>query len=604
LRSGRAAGARHAGARGTGSSFASAPARGPSALRVALAMALALAFQYGAVLRQPFLGDDYAVLDKVHHASFGALWSRDHLFSYWYRPWSRELHYWVLDRLFGAREPAFHLASFALWVALMTLYYGLARRLVGGRGAAIACAAIAGLAAWSGALGWVAGVQELWLLFWAFAFLHLFARRRTLAALVALGLALLSKETGVALLGVALVWAIAVDREPLFEAIGRLVPYGLLAGAWAVFHPFLLRRFAGPLPGNTEQAANAGLAGTAGRFLLALVNLDQRPAPESGVTPALIGGLAGILALVLFAAVALAARRARRGEPGAARDGVPGATALGIGWTLCGAAPLFVPSIGLHAYYGLFAAFGAWLVLGSWLARAPALALLAVAGIAALRPLRADTPSWDWSSLSYQRRAGMFLGGLHDALQQHHPALDRGSRLFVSRVPEGIRLVSAEGAALRVWYGDSTLRAAYLSEYRPRAVPDAGGQDLFFRFDSSGAWVEIAHGPEDLAAARRANPDWEADHRALALVLGGTGDWAGAAVELEKLAQAFPERFEYALNLGHCYEQLGNAEAARGGYARAAATPGASPEARAAPREFEARLRARRAAKPGPPAGR
>ena len=111
---------------------------------------------------------------------FWAEWC-DHLFSYWYRPWSRELHYWVLDRLFGAREPAFHLASFALWVALMTLYYGLARRLVGGRGAAIACAAIAGLAAWSGALGWVAGVQELWLLFWAFAFLHLFARRRTLS---------------------------------------------------------------------------------------------------------------------------------------------------------------------------------------------------------------------------------------------------------------------------------------------------------------------------------------------------------------------------------------------------------------------------------------
>jgi hypothetical protein len=254
-----------------------------------------------------------------------------------------------------------------------------------------------------------------------------------------------------------------------------------------------------------------------------------------------------------------------------------------------------VPSIGWHAYYGLFAAFGAWLVIASVLARVPALAVAVVLAVAALRPLRAATPSWDWSSTAYQARASTYLGALRDSLRARHPTLAPRTRLFVTQVPEGIRLVSADGAALRVWYGDPTLRAAYLSQYQPRGAADSTGRDLFFRFDTTGAWIEIVHGDEDVAAARLADPAWEEDHRDLALALGRGGDWAGAAAEVAKLVAAFPDRFDYALNLARCYEGMGDEILARKWYAKAAATPGASPAAKAAPLAYEARLRERRA---------
>jgi hypothetical protein len=264
--------------------------------------------------------------------------------------------------------------------------------------------------------------------------------------------------------------------------------------------------------------------------------------------------------------------------------------------------PLFAPSIGWHAYYGLLAAFGAWLGLAAVLARRPVVAVLLVTLVATLRPLRADTPSWDWSSKSYQERAGFFLGRMRDDLLRKHPTLPRHARLYFFDVPQNIGFMVGDGAAVRVWYRDSTLRAGYLSDYRPRAAADtagpgaapaAAGKDLFFRYDTTNTWIELAKGAEDLEAGRRADPEWEADHRKLAIVLGSAGDWKGAAVEVEKLAAAFPGNFEYPLNLAHCEEELGDAETARRWYTRAAAIPGGAETARQELVQFETRLRER-----------
>src|SRR5262249_56942663 len=59
----------------------------------------------------PFLNDDYVFLDHVADKGFGALWGFSGLVFHWWRPWSREFHYWWLARAFGPVEWPFHLAS-------------------------------------------------------------------------------------------------------------------------------------------------------------------------------------------------------------------------------------------------------------------------------------------------------------------------------------------------------------------------------------------------------------------------------------------------------------------------------------------------------------
>jgi hypothetical protein len=156
-----------------------------------------LATQYGYAWRVPFMNDDYVFLDLTRGASFLQLWLPRPAVWLWYRPWSRELHYWTLQRLFGTSVAPYHFASFALWLALMGLYWALARRLTGVRAAAISTAGVAALAAWGLPLVWIAGVQDLWMMTLALGALLAFLHARVALATALFALALLSKETAV-----------------------------------------------------------------------------------------------------------------------------------------------------------------------------------------------------------------------------------------------------------------------------------------------------------------------------------------------------------------------------------------------------------------------
>jgi hypothetical protein len=59
---------------------------------------------YGPDLPLPFIGDDYVFLDHTMNARFQDLWSRDHIDFGWYRPWSREFHFWSLSRMAGLSD--------------------------------------------------------------------------------------------------------------------------------------------------------------------------------------------------------------------------------------------------------------------------------------------------------------------------------------------------------------------------------------------------------------------------------------------------------------------------------------------------------------------
>ena len=101
-------------------------------------LGLFLLARFGDLFRMPFLNDDYVFLDHVTGKSFGSLWGFRELAFHWWRPWSREFHYWWIQGAFGPVEWPFHLASLALACGVLAAFWALGRRLVGAPAAAIA----------------------------------------------------------------------------------------------------------------------------------------------------------------------------------------------------------------------------------------------------------------------------------------------------------------------------------------------------------------------------------------------------------------------------------------------------------------------------------
>jgi hypothetical protein len=549
-------------------------------------LALFLLTQYGDVRSVPFINDDYMFLDKTRDAAFGSLWEPKALAFHWYRPWSRELHYWTLQKLFGAREAPFHVASLALALAALGGFAALVRRLAGPRVALIAVAGWASLAAWAVPLIWVAGVQDLWMLVFAFLCIGAASAGWKWAGAAALLLALLSKESAVVLPAIAVAFEMLVSRRSLKEALRRTAPLWIVTVAWAFFHPLLGGRLWHPLLDAVPPAPRPPLAQVLARTFLLPLNLDAWPAPGSGWGSVLVRGVVG--AALLAGLVVLAQRVGRRRSAGAPPPS--GIGRFGVAWALIGWLPILMPGLGWHNYYALLGAAGAWLAAAVALARVPAAAIGLVALLALLRAGRAETPSLDWGSESYQRRAASFIEYMRSDLQRRHPTLPFHSRLYFVRVPSNVGFLTGDGPALRVWYGDPTLRAGYYPSYRLRAALEPGGQDFFFRFDSTQGWVEVVRGRENVKEARRLDPRWALDHEMLAQTLARGGDWRTAAAEYQKLADAESLRVEFAYNAAVCHETLGDSARAAVWYARAAALPGADAEARAAARHYARHL--------------
>jgi hypothetical protein len=510
---------------------------------------------WGFALPMPFISDDYAILARVRDASFAELWSREAPLWAWYRPWSRELHFWMLQRTFGANPLAFHIAAFGIWLAALMLFFTLVRRLAGARAAGIAAIGFAAMSSWSGALLWAAGVQELWLLLFGLLYLQAVAARRLPSSLVFLAGALLSKETAAILPVLAVAWMAIVERARPLAIVKRITPALALIAIWVVFHPTLLARVLRPGNLAVEVATHTTPAWLVPlQALLGLVNLSGLPRPVSGWTGALLPALPAI-----GVAIGFAIWGALGGARATTVDGVPSeptpsdtrrAAWLGVTWAVLAWLPLVLPSIDWHPYYALFGAAGAWLALGVWLARVPRLAVGVIAITALLQPLQGDTSTWSFSASLYQRRQAFFIGRLRDSLLEMHPTLPPHSRLYFARVPHSIGLGYEWFApAFEVWYRDSTISGGFWSSYRRRPAAAPPAPDLFFRYDSTDVrWVEISRDPATLVAARATNPRWREDHRELAATLARAEDWNAAAAEFELLYTAYPDSSGFAMS--------------------------------------------------------
>jgi hypothetical protein len=546
-----------------------------------LLLALFLALRFPDAFGLPFLNDDYVFLDHVAGKGFLSLWPPHDLVFHWWRPWSREFHYWWLQRAFGPVEWPFHVASGALVLAVIAAYWSLARRLAGAPAAAVAVAGALTLPGWGLMLLWPAGAQDLWMMLWALLSLHAWRNgRHTLAALL-FALALLSKETVATLPLVFLAFERWVMRRPWPRVLARLAPTMGVTLVWAIAHPLVLGRLWAPGEATTVAPSPAAAAPgvMAWRSLLAVFSLDRWPAPDSmGLWP-WVGAALCALVLALFVVV-FARPDARSSSVLGADDAtrLPSIVPLSMVWWFAGTLPLLLPGLGWHAYYAHFAALGAWVGIGRLCMDRPRIALLPVVLLTLLGAARALTPSEDWGEASYLRRAGAHVSGIRARLTQLHPSFEPHARLWFVRLPDRIGFLNGDGPAVRVWYRDRTLSAGFYSDYRPRAADAPAGPEHFFRMDESGVLSEVASASDTVGTAPADNPRWHRDQAALAAAFARGGDWRRAAKEFRRLAIAFPDSAGYALNAAAAYNEAGDSAAARQWLREAARRPGAPPE--------------------------
>ena len=547
------------------------PALAPRALTalVVTLLGLLLLSQYPHAFRGPFVGDDYLFLEKTRLMGLPALLLPRALAFHYYRPISRELHYWVLTRTFGPRELPFHVASMLLTLAAGALYFLLLRRLAGAGIAAVAAAAVFALAAWGVLLFWAAGAQDLWMLVFALGALLCVAYGRHRAAIPLFAAALLSKETAAVLPGIALAYLVAIDRLRPRAALARTAGLWAVAVAWAAFHPMLGGRLLHPIHEATLPGLHQPLDRIAVHTLLAVVNLDEWPKPVGGWGPVL--GM-GVVAVALLGATALAGLASAPRPTPAPRPTAPASRVAGFGaaWALLAWCPLAMPGLGWHAYYAMFGMLGAWCALAALLARRPALAIGVVVTLALLRAGRAETPSADWGSEWFQRRAANFGVLTRAYLFSRYPSFPPHSRIYMAELPGGMCLVPGgeESPALRVWYRDTTLQTYFASRYRPRPAGVNAGRDYLFTYDPTLGWRE------DSIVVLPEHPSGE-QRLAYAEFMGTLGNFGAARAQYQALVALAPQRWEFAFNLGSCLVQQGDSALAARWYQRAAAMPGA-----------------------------
>ncbi len=541
---------------------------------LALALAAFAAVAYGPALNLPFMGDDYVFLDETRGASFPQLWSFRNTDFGWYRPWSREFHFWALQNVAGLHEIPFRLSSLLLWIVALCLYAAIARRLASPRVAALAALGVASLALWGTPLLWISGSQDLWMLCFALASLLLFVSGRAWWALLPFGLALLSKETSAVLPAVFSGYLIVVERRSIVAALRRTAPFWALVIAWFLVHPTLHSRLLGGGPQNAEVEHRPSLLVIFFKTVLSALNLDLIPHPRELRWEDVVRTSVSAAILVVATVIAL---RARPPEP-LQRDAPDRRPLLRFAmvWMAAGWIPLLLPSISWHAYYGCLGALGAWFALALWLQQHGRIAVALIATLAILRGAHANTLSWDWGNEWYQRRAGNMLSAIRADLYRLHPTLPAYSRVFFGHIPNNIGLVAGQSPAIRIWYSDPTLRADFYSTYRPRSVSEPRGEDFFFRFDSLTGLVEVKAGTEDVRAGVPSDPDWEGNHEALAMLFLRSGDVPRAAAEFEKLS-LLPRRPDAAVFAAVCREAMGDSAGARLLLASAQTRMGLSP---------------------------
>lgn len=485
-----------------------------------------------------YLWDDFDFLARAHPFRVESLIPDAN--TLFYRPVSRELYFGALGPFGMSGVLVGHLVNAALLAIAVLLTMALTRRLAGRREAVLAGCALAALGAAPILVGWISGAQDLLAGVFCLAALLLRLRGRTIPAVVALGLAIFSKETAVAFAPVvaALPW---IAGSPTNRPWRGVVGVGALLLVWVWVHPGIrLLLHAGHSEAvGSEYVTLAAPRRTAfaARSALTLLNVPvtgaKTPWPAGRTAVAL--GAASLLALA-----ALGSRSLPRSE---SREGTIRTLTLAL---LLVSGP-FLVTVALVSrwspYYSFLPAIGLAMAMGTGLARVPA------AGAAAFLVA--------YSSLGVWAR-GLEVGDptvtTERGLEMTSRALERVRKGFLAlspEMPDGAQLlVSVPGtgslsvpvhlirySAPRVWYGKHGLIVR-----EPRDRVPWSGPELLVRVTHA---LEVILIDTEALQIRHTGPvpdasDVDRPIRTYARALGTTGHPDAAIGMLARLARVDP----------------------------------------------------------------
>ena len=412
------------------------------------------------MLRLGYFWDDYYFLTRAQHGLAACLeYVQGAAF---YRPLTQGLYFLPLAGAGDAGALASHIANLAMLAVSAWLLALVTARHAGTRAGLLAGLFFAGIAPAASLTGWASGAQDLAAILFFLVALDLHDRGHTAWAVIAMLLALLSKEAIGAALPVLVLWDLVLGRKPA-RVLVPLLAFGAVAVAWAALHPGIHLLMTGHL--NEEPRSYVGFQNQTMVFLewrrywRALFNAPatglDTPWPVDRIGYSVAAWVVGVVALILThpqghgPAGVLTRRRA---------------IVLGALLTI---PALFLPSLVVKrwaAYFVCIPALGTSIALGVVLARTEA----AVAAFALAVYLALGL----WSRGVHDPGGGLltersFIEGeratrdVERRLKDFYPTLPRGTQILVSVAASGMAGVHGtlvDGQAARIWYDDPTIQ--------------------------------------------------------------------------------------------------------------------------------------------------
>ncbi|HUK63481.1 MAG TPA: hypothetical protein VLV15_09110, partial [Dongiaceae bacterium] len=419
-----------------------------------------------------WIADDYLFLDAVRRFPLAELLTGRHAIQGYYRPVSRELYFWLGDRVFGLSAGALHGLNALLFATAATLVFDLVRRWSGTRAAWIAAALFVLFPAGGALLAWVSCAQDLIALTLTLAALALAARGRHVWTAPVVFAAALSKETAWVTPLMLVAADLATRPGPGAARVRRLAPG--FAGLAAALGVTAWARSTWPAA-HRAGAWSAAQLGAAWRLPFDFLHAWWPPDTLSGLAAGWSAAAWRMPAAVVLAALAVPAITRVPRDP----DAAPRRTtvALGVALVVIALLPVALVAERWRGYYFVFATVGAVLLASSWLAGLPVWVTRAVVAVVALvhlgsnaiyRPV-GDAPGaarHPYANIAFFAASAAITDGLLAPLEPSCDALRSAPRLFAIGVPNDLLFRTTLGPALRVTCRDTALVLRPLTDFR------------------------------------------------------------------------------------------------------------------------------------------